>query len=251
MARFRTSLVIGAASFGLTAAAAGGIWANGAANELRQRERDSSQLRAELRQLQGAVEAHADRLLDARSVTEDVAPSVVTLFTPVGIGTGFVVRSEDGTSWVATNFHVVSRRSGGLVDEIRVEQHGSKWSATPERWSKEDDLAILRVQTTLPALKLAYEGGAEPQVGDPVLAYGSPAGLQGTATVGIVSALRPGWIQTDAQINHGNSGGPLVDRTGKVLGITSLGFVAGGSGLGFAVDARKLCPLLTGLTGCE
>jgi putative serine protease PepD len=88
-------------------------------------------------------------------------------------------------------------------------------------------------------------------VGDPVLAYGSPQGLQGTATVGIISAIRTGWIQTDAQINHGNSGGPLVDRRGRVLGITSLAFVGGGSGLGFAVDARKLCPLLAGMTGCE
>jgi S1-C subfamily serine protease len=87
-------------------------------------------------------------------------------------------------------------------------------------------------------------------VGDWVLAYGSPVGLQGTATVGIISALRPGWVQTDAQINQGNSGGPLVDRDGRVLGVTSLGFARGGSGLGFAVDARKLCPLVTGMTGC-
>jgi S1-C subfamily serine protease len=107
-----------------------------------------------------------------------------------------------------------------------------------------------------------------------VLAYGSPQGLQGTATVGIISAIRTGWIQTDAQryssggvqlvgllrrvvdptgtaINHGNSGGPLVDRRGRVLGITSVAFVGGGSGLGFAVDARKLCPLLAEMTGCE
>jgi S1-C subfamily serine protease len=162
-----------------------------------------------------------------------------------------VVRSEGGTSWVATNFHVVSRRSGWIVDEITVQQNGSRWPATPERWSEDDDLAILRIETTLPALNLAYGTESEPQVGDPVLAYSSPQGLQGTATVGIISAIRTGWIQTDAQINHGNSGGPLVDRRGRVLGITSLAFVGGGSGLGFAVDARKLCPLLVEMTGCE
>jgi S1-C subfamily serine protease len=57
-------------------------------------------------------------------------------------------------------------------------------------------------------------------------------------------------VQTDAQINQGNSGGPLVDRDGRVIGVMSLGFARIGSGLGFAVDARKLCPLVTGMTGC-
>ena len=178
-------------------------------------------LRAELRRLQQAIDAQAARWLEPGD--RRLAPSVVTVFTPVGLGTGFVVKSEQGTSWVATNVHVVSPRSG----------------------------SILRIETTLPALRLAYGTELEPQVGDPVLAYGSPQGLQGTATVGIISAIRTGWIQTDAQINQGNSGGPLVDRRGSVLGITSLAFVGGGSGLGFAVDARTLCPLLAGMTGCE
>jgi serine protease Do len=200
--------------------------------------------------LQQTVDAQEDLIFDAEHVIGEVAPSVVTLFTSNGLGTGFVVKSEDGVSWVATNLHVVSRRVGGIEREIVVKQSGSEWDAGVERWSKESDLAILRIQATLPALELAYGPGSEPHVGDWVLAYGSPQGLQGTATVGIISALRPGWVQTDAQVNQGNSGGPLVDRDGRVIGITSLGFVSGGSGLGFAVDARKLCPLLAGMTGC-
>jgi serine protease Do len=200
--------------------------------------------------LQQTVDAQEDLIFDAEHVIGEVAPSVVTLFTSNGLGTGFVVKSEDGVSWVATNLHVVSRRVGGIEREIVVKQSGSEWDAGVERWSKESDLAILRIQATLPALELAYGPGSEPHVGDWVLAYGSPQGLQGTATVGIISALRPGWVQTDAQVNQGNSGGPLVDRDGRVIGITSLGFVSGGSGLGFAVDARELCPLLAGMTGC-
>jgi hypothetical protein len=59
-------------------------------------------------------------------VIGDIAPSVVTVFTPAGLDTGFVVKSEEGTSWVATNVHVVSRTSGWIVDEITVQQNGSR-----------------------------------------------------------------------------------------------------------------------------
>jgi S1-C subfamily serine protease len=72
--------------------------------------------------------------------------------------------------------------------------------------------------------------------------------LEGSATVGIVSAIRGGYIQTDAQINHGNSGGPLVNASGEVLGLTTLGY-GDGSGVGFAVDIRVLCNELV-VFGC-
>ena len=250
MARLRTWVVIVVALLALAVVPVFGIWGSNATRQLRRSQNEASQLRADVTRLQQTVDAQEDLIFDAEHVIGEVAPSVVTLFTSNGLGTGFVVKSEDGVSWVATNLHVVSRRVGGIDREIVVKQSGSEWDAGVERWSKESDLAILRIQATLPALELAYGPGSEPHVGDWVLAYGSPQGLQGTATVGIISALRPGWVQTDAQVNQGNSGGPLVDRDGRVIGITSLGFVSGGSGLGFAVDARKLCPLLAGMTGC-
>jgi S1-C subfamily serine protease len=246
----RTWLLIALALLTLGVVAVFGIRGSNAAQQLRRSQSEASQLRADLKRLQQTVDAQEELIFDAEHVIAEVAPSVVTLFTPDGLGTGFVVKTEGGLSWIATNFHVVSRPRGGLEREILVEQNGSKWDAGLERWSEEDDLAIVRIQATLPALDLAYGEGSEPHVGDWVLAYGSPEGLQETATVGIISALRPGWVQTDAQINHGNSGGPLVDRNGRVVGITSVGFVSGGSGLGFAVDAMKLCPLLAGMTGC-
>jgi S1-C subfamily serine protease len=250
VARLRTWVIIVVALLALAVVPVFGIWSSNADRQLRRSQNEASQLRADVNRLQQTVDAQEDLIFDAEHVIGEVAPSVVTLFTSNGLGTGFVVKSEDGVSWVATNLHVVSRRAGGIDREIVVKQSGSEWDAGVERWSKESDLAILRIQATLPALELAYGPGSEPHVGDWVLAYGSPQGLQGTATVGIISALRPGWVQTDAQVNQGNSGGPLVDRDGRVIGITSLGFVSGGSGLGFAVDARKLCPLLAGTTGC-
>ena len=228
-----------------------GIWGSNATRQIRRSQNEATKLRTDVKRLQQIVDAQEDLIFDAEHVIEGVAPLVVTLFTSSGLGTGFVVKSEDGLSWVATNLHVVSRGQGRLDPDIVVKQGGSEWDGGVERWNEESDLAIVRIQATLPALDLAYgPGGSEPHVGDWVLAYGSPVGLQGTATVGIISALRPGWVQTDAQINQGNSGGPLVDRDGRVIGVTSLGFAREGSGLGFAVDARKLCPLVSGMIGC-
>jgi len=63
-----------------------------------------------------------------------------------------------------------------------------------------------------------------------------------------VSALRSTWIQTDAQINHGNSGGPLVNGYGEVIDVASIGFAGGGSGLGFAIDIRGVCELAPSLS---
>jgi len=71
-------------------------------------------------------------------------------------------------------------------------------------------------------------------------------GLEGTATAGVVSAIRGRLIQTDAPLNPGNSGGPLLNRHGEVIGINTLG---GGNSLGFAVESRLLCTLLEG-GGC-
>lgn len=251
MVRLRTPVVIVGALVALALVALVGSWRSTAARQLRRSQSEAIRLRADVERLQDSADAQADLIFDAEHVIAEVAPSVVTIFTPDGLGTGFVVKSEDGLSWIATNFHVVSGRRGELERDIVVAQNGTKWHAELERLSEEADLAIVRIQAGLPPLDLAYGVGSDPRVGDWVLAYGSPVGLQGTATVGIISALRSGWVQTDAQINHGNSGGPLVDRDGRVIGITSLGFVGGGSGLGFAVDARELCPLLAGIAGCS
>jgi S1-C subfamily serine protease len=249
--RFRAPIVIAGALVALGLIALVGNWRSNAARDVRLSQSETSRLRARVERLQQAVNAQEDLTFDAPRVIGEVAPSVVTIFTPEGLGTGFVVKNEDDLSWIATNFHVVSDRRGGPERDIVVIQNGSKWHAELERLSEEVDLAIVRIHADLPALDLAFGAGSAPHVGDWVLAYGSPEGLQGTATVGIISALRSGWVQTDAQINHGNSGGPLVDGEGRVIGITSLGFASGGSGLGFAVDAKELCPLLAGITGCS
>ena len=185
-------------------------------------------------------------ILDASAVVERIDDAVFTITSAGGQGTGFGIRSSGGKTWIATNQHVID----GLVRgaEVIVRSGFASSRGTVERWDRSWDVALIRVDDTLPVLVSAYESGHPPAVGDAVLAYGSPYGLEGTATVGIVSAFRTfgyigaDYIQTDAPINPGNSGGPLVNAYGEVLGITSSS-VAGG-GIGFAIDIRDLCSSL-------
>ena len=186
------------------------------------------------------------------AVAQAVQPSVVQLNVSgngaAGTGSGFIIR-EDG--YILTNNHVTA---GGSDIDITFAD-GSSAPATLIGASAGYDLAVVKVdQTDLPAVTLG--SSAALLVGDAAIAIGSPLGLQGTVTSGIVSALdRPvtaggtgetafiNAIQTDAAINPGNSGGPLVDGSGAVIGVNSaiatlggsLGGTTGSIGLGFAI----------------
>ncbi len=183
------------------------------------------------------------------SVAAAVSPAVVNIDTGTGSGTGFVIRSD---GYILTNNHVVGDGSA-----LRVTfEDGTTADAQLIGANPGYDLAVIKVDRTgLPVTTLGTS--ADVKVGDTAIAIGSPLGLQGTVTSGIVSALdRPvtagggdsetsfiNAIQTDAAINPGNSGGPLVDGGGRVIGvnsaIASLGSATGGQagsiGLGFAI----------------
>ncbi|MCV2490698.1 trypsin-like peptidase domain-containing protein [Geodermatophilus sp. YIM 151500] len=188
-----------------------------------------------------------------------VTPAVVSVEVRLGqagaTGSGVVIEADDG--YVVTNNHVVSGADGVEGAEIRVVfDDGSGSAARIVGRDPASDLAVLKVEK--PGLVPAALGSSDSVVvGDPVVAIGSPLGLAGTVTSGIVSALdRPvrlsgggsdtnaviSAVQTDAPINPGNSGGALVDASGAVIGINtaiaSLGGTGtgGGSiGLGFAI----------------
>ena len=186
-------------------------------------------------------------ILDASAVVERIDDAVFTIVSEGGQGTGFGIRSRGGKTWIATNQHVIDGSVRGA--RVIVRSGFASLHGTVERWDRSLDMALIRVDDTLPVLVSAYEARHPPAVGDAVLAYGSPYGLEGTATVGIVSSFRvwdyytgANYIQTDAPINPGNSGGPLVNAYGDVLGITS-SKVPGG-GIGFAIDIRDLCTSL-------
>lgn len=190
----------------------------------------------------GALETRVGDQPDLPKVASAVEPSVFTIRTPGGLGSGFVLRSAGGRSTLVTNFHVVEdawrtpRREVGVANEAR------RLTGTVQRVIEDQDLALVEVPAELPALQRATTA---PKVGDPVLAIGSPLGLAGSASSGIVSAVRSGTLQFSAPVSPGNSGGPVVDRRGHVLGVTTSKLVADGAeGLSFAIPVDTVCSAL-------
>jgi serine protease Do len=174
------------------------------------------------------------------------------------LGSGVIV---DAKGYIITNEHVVDR-----ADRVRVQLQndppGTLRDAKVVGVDKETDLAVIKIDAKepLPAAKLGNSDSAN--VGDWVLAVGSPFGLQSTVTAGIVSAkgrdIVPqrqfqSFIQTDAAINPGNSGGPLVDMDGNVIGINTAIFTEsqGYQGVGFAMPANTVRSVYNKLIGPE
>ncbi|WP_245854140.1 S1C family serine protease [Micromonospora wenchangensis] len=189
------------------------------------------------------------------TVVTVVSPSIVTVEVTgtreSSLGSG-VILDTDGL--VLTNQHVVD--SGGQVAVTLSD--GRSAPATVVAQDAAADIALLRA-TGLTGLTPAPLGSdATLTVGDTVLAFGSPLGLAGTVTSGIVSALDrsvdglTGLVQTDAAINHGNSGGALVDTAGRVVGINvaiaTTGEDEGSVGLGFAIAADTVRAVVARLT---
>ncbi len=202
-----------------------------------------------------------------KNIVNKVAPSVVTVdvldSTGSGdTGSGEIIKSDTTGSYIVTNNHVIDAFTvAGNPYTLNIDlNNGTKVPATLVGRDISYDLAVLHVAT--PNLPVIATGDSSTiSIGDPVIAFGSPLGLTGTVTAGIVSALnRPvttqstnsttqsyvDAIQTDAAINPGNSGGPLTDSQGRMIGINSAiasnaatGTTAGSIGLGFAIPINE------------
>lgn len=196
-------------------------------------------------------------------VVEKIAPAVVhielflrhPLFgrtVPLSSGSGFVMLD---TGLIITNAHVVSSTTPvSGRQELKVQMHDGKvYEATIKDIDKKSDIATIKIhpQKKLPVLVLGHSADLRP--GEFVVAIGSPFALQNTVTTGIVStAQRDGkelgirdsdmdYIQTDAIINYGNSGGPLVNLDGEVIGINTLKVAAG---ISFAIPSDRITRFL-------
>jgi len=169
-------------------------------------------------------------------------PAVVQIRSSGGLGSGFLISS---TGLVVTNRHVVE----GSAEVSVTTSRGEGISSSDIFVDTDRDLAIIRLPGgPYPFLRVADPGSLA--IGQEVVAIGSPLGLQNTVTRGILSSFRKTdtvvYLQTDAAISPGNSGGPLLNSRGEVVGVNTLKIVGGSaSGLGFAISCGDLIDLLS------
>ena len=164
--------------------------------------------------------------------------SVFTIETHSGLGSGFVAWQEDGVSYLITAEHVVAEQLGSNV--VITRKSGGSWGGEIVVEDAKNDLAVIRMNGRPKGAKPLWPRAVNtrPREGDRLLLAGSPYGLEGTVTTGIVSRVTPRWIQTDAAANPGNSGGPAVDEQGRVVGVLVMG---GGQNVNFVVPIRLAC----------
>lgn len=167
---------------------------------------------------------------------------------PASLGSGFIINAEKGL--IVTNNHVVKD-----AEEVRVTFHDDETlSAEVIGRDEKTDLAVLKVDTKKKLTAITFGNSDVLRVGDWVLAIGNPFGLGGTVTAGIISARQrdinsgpyDDFLQTDASINRGNSGGPMFNLKGEVIGInTAIFSPSGGSvGIGFAIPSALAKPVI-------
>jgi S1-C subfamily serine protease len=185
------------------------------------------------------ISTQATGELTVREIYEKVLPSVVTVECGNSQGTGFaynIAAASGYTSVIVTNHHVIEDCTFTNGPGVAVATYeNSRPESQLWSWDIENDLAIIMTKANLPIIADAPEAN----IGDQVVAIGSPLGFSGTITTGIISQVYSDAYQTDAAINPGNSGGPLLDMRGRVLGVTTLGF--GREGLNIAFRPELLC----------
>lgn len=162
------------------------------------------------------------------------------------LGSGFII---DPSGYIVTNNHVIDG-----ADEISVKLHdNSELSAKLIGRDPKTDLALLKVESSKPLPAVQFGDSDKARIGDWVMAIGNPFGLGGTVTAGILSARNRStggayddFLQTDASINRGNSGGPMFDMDGRVIGVNSaiLSPNGGSVGIGFAISSNLARPVI-------
>ena len=169
------------------------------------------------------------------------------------LGSGFII-SADG--FVVTNNHVITADGQGEVESITVTMpDGNEYPAKLMGRDTDSDLAVLKINSPRPLPFVKFGDSAGARVGDWILAIGNPFGLGGSVSSGIISAVTrttgsgtayDRYLQTDAAINRGNSGGPMFDMKGQVIGINNAIYspTGGSVGIGFAIPAETAAPIV-------
>jgi len=167
----------------------------------------------------------------------EILPTVVAIVGPMSLGSGVIVE-ESG--YIVTNKHVVISHEAIYTVIL---YNWNEYRGRVVAYHPELDIAVIKIEP-LEGLKVILEGFPElMELGDEVFAIGHPMGIPWTLTKGIISAFRKTtqfvrYIQTDAPINQGNSGGPLTDEFGQIIGINTMS-ARGAQGLSYAIDIRS------------
>jgi serine protease Do len=165
-----------------------------------------------------------------------VLRSVFTVETDAGLGSGFVAWTDEDGSYLITAAHVVE----DATTNVTLERKGGSWRGEISAIDHANDLALVRVEGRPAGAEPLWQSArtTPPSVGDQLLLVGSPFGLAGTVTTGIVSRVSTKVVQTDAAANPGNSGGPALDKHGNVVGVLVSG---GGENINFAIRIDRAC----------
>lgn len=165
--------------------------------------------------------------------------SVFTIDTPRGLGTAWAAWFNNGTTYLITANHVAQDAISYGTHTVTIKRKSSSWKGTITATDSVNDLAVVRVKGRIaPPLWQKPDLSVSPIPGDTLLLVGSPYGLEGTVTTGVVSRVTYNQIQTDAAANPGNSGGPGVDADGHVVGVLLAG---GAENLNFLVPIERAC----------
>ncbi len=189
--------------------------------------------------------------LSAGEIYASMRKCVVTVYVKEGDkkvsqGTGSIIGKGENDYYILTNKHVVESRKSKIKEpqyyEIKL-YTGARFDARLDFYSRERDLALLRAKMPQEYVEIITISPKKYQsVGDRVYSLGTPIGMTNTFTEGIISALRDEYIQTDATIFFGNSGGPLINEYGELIGIVTSGYLF--KDYSFAIYSDKITDLL-------
>jgi S1-C subfamily serine protease len=180
-----------------------------------------------------------ERELRVGPIASRALRSVFTISAGRHYGTAFVAwRGAEGT-YLVTAAHVVD----GWEDPVMLARKSGEWQGEIVRRDRKNDLALIHVEGRPDGAPPLWQKPrrSKPKTGEQLLLVGSPYGLGGTVTTGIVSRVTRRMIQTDAAANPGNSGGPAVNRKGHVVGVLLAG---GGENINFAIRIERACKVL-------
>ncbi len=229
-------LMVGAPAVGLV----------GALHAMSTQQQSLEGLRAQVQALQAKIDTQPDWPAIARQAE----PSVFTIETEYGLGSGWVARAGQGGSELVTNFHVIADAWNAGVVTVDVRQGDRSIKGTIARVDPNNDLAVIHVSQVLPVLGTAP---SRPLLAQAVMVIGSPLGLGGTVSVGVISGFRSlegsDYVQFSAPISPGNSGGPVVDARGRVVAVASAKFEGSGvEALSLGIPVQTAC---TALVACH